>query len=123
MRKWLAALLLAVCSTSQAQSEREWTDVQVGLAAVAMTLRFVDWGQTLDIAERWPTTTYSEKNPFIGPYPSRGDVNRFFIVSTVLMGAFAHYVPQYRTAILSLYIANGAYYTKKNYEIGLRINF
>lgn len=114
------ALLFLACNV---EAQEEWTGAQIALGTVALGLRLIDYGQTMDIVRRQDDTTYYETNRLIGRQPDRGDVNTYFLISTLAMAAAAHYIPSWRTALLSGYAVIGVYYATKNYQIGLRVNF
>jgi len=112
----LFCILLSGCATDP------WTKNQVLLQGATSTLNVIDWGQTLDIADR--PDKYYETNPILGEHPSRAEVNKYF---ACLMGTqilITHLLPsKYRKYWLSLNIAVSGYYVHNNYRIGLRVNY
>ena len=92
------------------------------LQGVATTLNVIDWGQTLDIAEK--PDEYSEINPILGKHPSRAEVNRYMACSMTLRLLIAHVLPsKYRNYWLGASIMVTGYLVGHNYHLGLRANF
>jgi len=118
MKAILAALLCAISFSAQS---RDWTDSEKAWGAAFLATRVVDWGQTRYIA-RHPDR-FRELNPLLPEHPSLGDVNRHFLVSTAVMLAAAHYLPQYRKAMLQVWVAAGVIGTARNAHIGVRFDF
>lgn len=52
-------------------------------------LIIADWGQTLDISAR---DDYFETNPILGKYPSRGEVNTYFLTCLILNNVIGEYI-------------------------------
>lgn len=118
MGKMIAVILLAFAGAAHA---RDWTASEKAWAAAWLATRAADWSQTRYIA-RHPEQ-FRETNQFLPDHPSLGEVNRHFIVSTALMFAAAHYLPQYRTRLLQVYVVVGAGYVVHNIGIGVRFQF
>lgn len=100
---------------------REWTDSEIRWGAALAVTRVVDWGQTRYIA-RHPDK-FRELNPLLPEHPTLGDVNRHFLVSTAVMLAAAHYLPQYRSTLLKVWFAVGVGMTGRNAALGIRMEF
>lgn len=98
----MRAIVLCLALLALPAQAREWTDEELRWGAALAVTRLVDWGQTRYIAKH--PDRFREVNPLIGDHPSLGEVNRHFIVSTALMFAAAHYLPQYRTRLLQVYV-------------------
>lgn len=98
----MRAIVLCLALLALPAQAREWTDEELRWGAALAVTRLVDWGQTRYIAKH--PDRFREVNPLIGDHPSIGEVNRHFIVSTALMFAAAHYLPQYRTRLLQVYV-------------------
>lgn len=116
MKQAIACLLLALALPAHA-----WTDSEKAWGAAFLATRVVDWGQTRYIA-RHPDL-FRELNPLLPEHPTLGDVNRHFLVSTAVMLAAAHYLPQYRKAMLQVWVAVGVIGTARNAHIGVRLDF
>lgn len=121
MKKTIGAVLMATGITANAQSFSDWSTLDKTLLVASTAANVVDWGQTRTIAmnpDRW-----SETNPFLGKHPSVGEVNTYFISRLILVPVLAHYLPEYRTAILSLWLAIGVGYSGHNHSIGLKMSW
>ena len=107
-------IILTGCAT--------WTKEQVLLQGVASTLKIIDWGQTLDIADK--PDRYEETNPILGKHPSRAEVNRYFGYSVGTQLLITHLLPsEWRKFWLGGWIGVSGYYVNHNYGVGLRVNF
>lgn len=93
-------------------------DTKLGVAALVVTV--VDWGQTLNIVDR---PGYFEHNLMLGRHPTRAEVNQHFLLTTLLVGSLAHFIPKYRTEILAVYVTVQTINTVRNYSIGLKVSF
>jgi hypothetical protein len=115
---WAALAAFFICAPAHA---RDWTADEKAWGTAVLATRLVDWGQTRNIArhpERW-----RELNPLLPEHPTLGEVNRHFLVSTALMFAAAHYLPQYRKTMLQVWFAVGVGVTARNAAIGIRMEF
>lgn len=54
----------------------DWDKTDMVLLGVYSTIRFIDWGQTRDIAEN---PEFIETNPILGPEPTIDEVNKWAI--------------------------------------------
>jgi hypothetical protein len=113
-------LLCLALLTLPAQA-REWTDEELRWGAALAVTRIIDWGQTRYIAKH--PGEFREANPFLPHHPSMSDVNRHFIVGNLLMFGAAHYLPQYRSTLLKVWVAIGVGANAHNAAIGVRISF
>lgn len=119
--RYLAGAALAALVVSGARAS-EWSDTDRALAATALALHVLDWGQTLDIIK--PHNGVIETNPVLGPYPSRGDVNAYFVGTALLMGVIAHALPEQRRGLLLGYVAVGLVTVARNRIVfGVRVGF
>lgn len=126
MVRLLIASALALSGPAQAE---EWKPHQVALGAIAMTMHMIDWGQTRHIAATndpdYRGYRYVEKGPIarhvIGEIPSRSRVDAYFLLTGALLFGAAHFLPEYRTAILSAWAAERFMVVLSNHEIGLRV--
>jgi len=112
----LTCLLFFGCATGP------WTKEQALLQGVMSSLNIIDWGQTLDIADK--PNEYYETNPILGKRPDRGEVNRYFASTMMLKVLITHLLPfEYRKYWLGLNIIVSGYCVQNNYRIGLRVNY
>jgi hypothetical protein len=121
MKKTIGVVLMATSLTTNAQSLSDWSTLDKTLLVASTATNVVDWGQTRTIAmnpDQW-----RERNPLLGDHPSVGRVNTYFISRLILIPVLAHYLPEYRTAILSLWLAIGVGYSGHNHIIGLRMTW
>src|SRR3990167_1396124 len=75
----LVSFLLALGSQVRAGPCEDWRPLDSVLAGASITMNFLDWAQTREIAAGGPGSERYEKNRTLGPYPSPGRVNRFFL--------------------------------------------
>jgi hypothetical protein len=99
---------------------------------MAEALLVADHGQTLEIAAQ-PEKWY-EKNPILGPYPSRGEVNAYFMAVEVLHPIVAWALPteaciarwlpcDWRAAWQHVTIMVQAGSVNNNYQLGIGFGF
>jgi hypothetical protein len=121
IRRYLAGAAVAALVVSGARAS-EWNDTDRALAATALALHVADWSQTLHIIK--PHNGLHETNPILGPYPSRGDVNAYFVGTALLMGVVAHALPEHRRGLLLGYVAVGLVTVARNRIVfGVRVGF
>jgi len=114
MRYLVFVLLLCLSVPAHAWSEAD-TRRQVGY----FVLHTIDWGQSLGQYDE-----YSETNPILGSHPSRGDVNRYFLLTGI-----AHYgisrslPPAYRKWWQRVTIGVQAGAVAHNFSIGVDVRF
>ena len=106
--------LIAPCRAS------DWVQSDTVREAVYLAFHCADWSQTLDISEH----NVVEKNIYLGRYPVRGDINKYFI-ATGLLHAGVSYVlpPEYRKAFQFVTIGIEAGTVARNYRIGIGLSF
>jgi hypothetical protein len=121
MRKILATLLFLWAANANAQFLNGWSSLDKTLLVASTTANIVDWGQTRTIAMN--PDIWHETNPFLGEHPSVGEVNAYFIVRLLLIPLAAHYLPDYRTAILSTWFGIGIGYASHNQNLGIRMTW
>ena len=118
MKKLLGVALL--CFSFQANATDRWTKSDIAREAVYLTLHVVDWGQTRDSVDKG----YIEKNAILGEYPSKEEVNRYFLITGLLHVAAAHLLPSdWRGRFQYSTIAVQVYCVHNNYNLGLKIQF
>lgn len=121
MKKFIGAVLLAAGLNANAQGLSDWSTLDKTLLVASTAANIVDWGQTRTIA--YNPDVWHEKNPLLGRHPSVGEVNVYFITRLILTPLLAHYFPEYRTRILSLWLATGVGYSVHNHTIGIRMTW
>jgi hypothetical protein len=117
-------ILLSICLAMTTLSNSfagDWSAEEKWMLAGASALHIMDWGQTRYISKN-PDRFY-ELNPLLPDHPSLGEVNRHFLMTGLLMLSFAHFLPDYRKAILMTYIGIQTVNVTRNYTIGLRVSF
>lgn len=98
-----------------------WSEEDTQRQLTYTTLHVIDWGQTLDIAE---SEEYYETNPILGRNPTRGEVNRYFLLT-----GLAHYgisrmlPPKHRKWWQRATIAVESGIVSHNIMIGVNIQF
>ena len=116
----IAVILFLLFGATFAQA-REWDKTEMALGAAALTLNVIDWRQTRHITQE--PDRYYEKNVLLGENPSRSNVDRHFLITTLVVGGLAHFIPEYRKEILSVFVVVQTVNTVRNYSIGLRVRF
>lgn len=114
----LPSILLGLSLSANA---RDWTADERSWAIAAAAIGATDYMQTRYIA-RHPDR-FHEINPLMPRHPSLGDVNRHFLVSALVIGSIAHFVPEYRKPALQVYVAIGSVNVARNFHIGLGLSF
>lgn len=114
----LILLLVLLCSCAS----DPWTKDQIYLQGIATTLKVIDWGQTLDIADK--PDRYTEINPLIGEKPDRSRVNKYFACSAVSQVLITHLLPfKWRKYWIGSNIIISGILVGRSYSIGLRVNY
>lgn len=119
MKKYILILIMLLPVTVNAS---EWTTKNTQFESAYLAVHLIDWGQTLDIVDR--AYDYKESNHYLGEHPSRGDVNRYFL----LVGA-GHYLVsnfldnEYRLAWQQTTFVVQLSMVLRNASIGLNVNF
>lgn len=123
MTKFLTALALTLGlhTSAQAQFFRDWETKDQALLAAGTTLHLVDWGQTRYVVKH--PGEYRELNPLLNNNPSMGQVNAYMLGTLILFPVLAEYFPEYRTGVLSLWVASRAAVVGRNYHIGVRMSW
>lgn len=113
-RVLLAVVVLALVGCGP----RNWTRADSYREAAYLALHVADWGQTLDIADH-PGEFY-ERNPVLGRHPSRGEVNRWFLLTGLLHPVVSYVLPKpYREAWQYVTIGLEIYCVGSNYLVGI----
>lgn len=114
--------ILILLMLSPAVKASEWTTQNTQFEIAYLAIHLADWGQTLDIVDR--PYDYNESNHYLGKHPSRGDVNRYFL----LVGA-GHYLVsnfldnEYRLAWQQTTFVVQLSMVLRNASIGLNVSF
>lgn len=121
--KYIVAAFLFLFSLTATAQERsmEWSDTDKLLAASALVVHTIDWGQSRTVAKN--PEQYYERNPLLGDHPSLSRVNNYFIATAILIPVVAHFVPQWRTEILGTWLALEIVVTARNRHLGVRMSF
>ena len=109
-----------------------WSKTDISLEILSQGLLLVDWGQTLDIRER-EDEGYYEKNSYLGKYPSRGKVNKYFALSCLAHGLITWVLPvKWEVFGFTIhprrlwqygFIGVESPCVINNYQIGIRVNY
>lgn len=119
--KALVILILLLLSCPTLYATDKWTKQDIELEAVVIALQIIDWGQTRGIAN---DPEFEEGNPFLGSNPTSGEINLFFIATTILHVGITYILPQkYRKGWQSAFIVVSSAVVIRNNSIGVRIEF
>lgn len=126
MIKLLRSLMVAstlLASFGAHASDRDWKPHQLAMGAAAVAMHLADWGQTRHIAVS--NGRFHEDAPVtqavIGRQPGTGEVDLYMAATGALFLAAAHFLPDYRTAILAGFTVSKIGLVVNNHTIGLRI--
>jgi hypothetical protein len=119
MKKALVALSLFT-AVSAANAET-WSALDKSLLVAGATLHLLDWQQTRYISAH--PHQYVELNPIIGTHPSQARVNQYMLATLVLFPLLANTFPEYRTAILAVWVGSRAAVVHNNYLIGIKLQW
>jgi hypothetical protein len=122
MKKILAIILLLISLNIQAQS-RDWTQEEKLWGAAAGTLLLADWATTYNMTHRYHEGYYEKYNLLLGPTPSAGAVNLYFLTVTPAVFLAADYFSNYRKEILQATSLIEIIMVGNNLRIGLKIQF
>ncbi len=96
-----------------------WSKDEVALEAVYQTLQFIDYRQTLSIAE---DDEYTENNIFLGKNPQDEYIHAYFLAAALGHVAITEMLsPKYRRIWQMITIGIEAGYVTHNYSIGVQI--
>lgn len=108
-------------SLQQAQASQEWDGGEKTLFASWLAVHIVDWGQTRTISV---DPNYYEMNPALGPYPSTGQVNNYFIGTALLNYLIVDALPKsMRKGWMTTNIVTSFGAVAHNNYIGINISF
>jgi len=117
--KYLILIVFFVIGSSELKAQ-EWTEENTAWETAYLATLIIDWGQTLEIAEN---PNYRELNQIIGEYPTRGEVNRYFMGLGISHIIISNYLDEWRlpwqrsTFFFSLGVIS------RNARMGIKINF
>ncbi len=107
-------VIISLLLPSAAFGEK-WDTTEIALYAVALTLDYVDYRQTIEIVR----SDYYETNPMLGKYPSESRVRNHFILSAIGSYLIADNI-KHRKAFLIGFILVEALFVNHNISIGIR---
>jgi hypothetical protein len=118
-----ALLVLAfVLFPSLCQAADPWETTDYALAGAAVAALAVDWGQTRHIAKN--PQRFAETNPILGPSPSVGKVDAYFVGAIVGTVALAHVLPgDWRQLFLGGVLALELSVVNQNRSLGIKMAF
>ena len=118
-----ALLTLAfVLFPSLSQAADPWETTDYALAGAAVAALAVDWGQTRHIAKN--PQRFAETNPILGPSPSVGKVDAYFVGAMVGTVALAHVLPSdWRQLFLGGVLALELSVVNQNRSLGIKMAF
>jgi len=118
-----ALLVLAfVLFPSLCQAADPWETTDYALAGAAVAALAVDWGQTRHIAKN--PQRFAETNPILGPSPSVGKVDAYFVGAMVGTVALAHVLPgDWRQLFLGGVLALELSVVNQNRSLGIKMAF
>lgn len=81
----------------------------------------LDWGQSRDITQR---DDIYEKNKHLGPYPSRSEVNEYFIARIISNSILHRVLPEKYLLVYQVYtVADHGMAVIENHQLGLTVDF
>ena len=118
-----ALLILAlVLFPSPSRAADPWGPTDYALAGAAVAALAVDWGQTRHIAKN--PHRFAEQNPLLGPAPSVGKVDAYFVGAMVGTVALAHVLPgDWRQLFLGGVLALELGVVNQNRSLGIKMAF
>ena len=99
-----------------------WSRGDIAREVAWQGIHLIDWGQTLDIADN--LDKYHEHNFWMGDHPSRGKVNLYMGLETILHPLVTHVLPKSCRPYwqwVTIGISGGL--VINNYSIGLKVRF
>lgn len=123
-KKIIAAL--AVCAATSSVAHADWTANDTKLEIAYQTIALIDLGQTQWMRQQNEKSffpKYEETNPILGPHPSRGQINRYFAVSSALHLAVSYFIPdEYRPYWQWITIGIEGGVVAQNMSMGIGVN-
>ena len=114
--------LVFVLLPSPCQAGDPWETTDYALAGASLAALAVDWGQTRHIAKN--PSRFIETNPVLGPSPSVGKVDAYFIGAMVGTVALAHVLPSdWRQLFLAGVLTVELGVAQQNRALGIKMAF
>ena len=111
----------------------DWTSKNTATEIVWQAVNVIDWGQTLDIADkcrkpyvilRGHKVRISESNDRLGKCPTFSAVNKHFIWNSISHFGISYLLPnKYRVGYQWLTIGYGIHIIQGNAHVGIRVRF
>lgn len=99
----------------------DWSQVDTQRQAAYLVLHAADWRQTRTIAK---DDRFVEVNPILGPEPSTGEVDRYFLATALLHTAIAYNLsPEWRKGFQYVTIGVQATAVGHNYRLGVKFDW
>jgi hypothetical protein len=115
-------ILVSVLFPSPCQAGDPWETTDYALAGAAVAALAVDWGQTRHIAKN--PHRFAEQNPLLGPAPSVGKVDAYFVGAMVGTVALAHVLPSdWRQLFLAGVLTLELGVVQQNRSLGIKMAF
>lgn len=131
----LAVFTFAMFLTAVANAQ-EWKTTDYAMLSASTALLVIDWGQTRSMTKDLQcselvgnknetyTCRYRERNPILGEFPSRNEVDRYFTMAIVGHAAIAYALRyDYRRYFLSAVIVLETVTVLRNHRLGIRVEF
>ncbi len=133
MKKLIFILLfLLICSTVNAYTFMEnWSKEDTAYQLVFLAVSFIDYKQTVYITKH--QDNYYEVNPLLGNYPSRSDVDKYFITASIVHTLISFTLPdkikifnkeidiRHSWQMISIGFESGI--VSMNYDVGVKVEF
>lgn len=117
--KYLIIIMFFVVGASELNAQ-EWTKENTQWETAYFVTRIIDWGQTLEI-QRNPK--YYELNQFLGKHPTRGEINRYFIVTGIGHLVISNYLDEWRLPWQQASFFYSLGVVSRNFEMGIKVKF
>ena len=102
----------------------DWSSSDTATESAWQTINLIDWGQTLDIADKCRTTSIHERNPMLRRCPKFSEVNKHFAIGALLhYGVSKTLSGKYRAGFQWVTIGYGLQIIGDNAHLGLKVNF
>ena len=99
-----------------------WTKGDTYREIVFLSLHFLDWQTTLDVAKQ--PQDYQEYNPILGKHPTVSEVNNYFLLTGATHIILSYYLPnEYRRAFQYITIGISGTAVTNNLSCGLKFQF
>ena len=121
MKLLICSLALFLCTVATAG---DWSKNNTILESSWQGINLIDWGQTLDIADKCRTSGIHERNPLLPRCPTFKQVNRHFLLGAALHLGVSYGLPQkYRSGFQWVTIGYGVNIIDSNFHLGLKVKF